>query len=77
MVLCDSKVYVMYVFFVFFVLFCFSDIYVGVVSYTHQIAAKGYFLAIASTTVETQNPEAELEPALNLLGPIEQKYVNP
>lgn len=52
------------------------DIYVSVVSYTHQIAAKGFFLAIASTTVETSNPEAELQPALDLLGPIEQKFVS-
>ena len=47
----------------------FSDIYVGVVSYTHQIASKGHFLAIASTHVETDNPSAELKPALDLLGP--------
>lgn len=52
------------------------DIYVGVVSYTHNIAAKGFFLAIASTTVETDNPEAELKPALDLLGPIEQKFTS-
>ena len=51
----------------------FTDIYVGVVSHTHNIAAKGFFLAIASTTVETGNPEAELKPALDLLGPVEQK----
>lgn len=50
-----------------------SDIYVSVVSYTHQIAAKGFFLAIVSTTVETANPEAELQFGLDLLGPIEQK----
>lgn len=50
------------------------DIYVGVVSYTHNIAAKGHFLAIASTTVETNNPEEELKPALDLLGPIIQKF---
>lgn len=52
------------------------DIYVSVVSYTHQIASKGFFLAIASTTVESSNPEAELQPAIDLLGPIEQKFVS-
>lgn len=50
------------------------DIYIGVVSYTHQIASKSFFLAIASTTVETDNPEAELQPALDLLGPVLQKF---
>lgn len=45
------------------------------VSYTHQVAAKGWFIAMVSTTVETNNPEAEIKPALDLLGPIKQKYV--
>ncbi|KAL4226860.1 Rab GDP dissociation inhibitor beta [Mactra antiquata] len=51
------------------------DIYVSVVSYTHQIASKGFYLAICSTTVETDNPEKELEPAIRLLGSIEQKFI--
>lgn len=46
------------------------------VSYTHQVAAKGWFIAMVSTTVETNNPEAEIKPALDLLGPIKQKYVD-
>ncbi|XP_046554725.1 rab GDP dissociation inhibitor beta-like [Haliotis rubra] len=53
-----------------------SDIYVCCVSYTHQVAAKGFFLAIVSTTVETDNPEAELKPGLDLLGPIVEKFVD-
>ena len=52
---------------------CISDIYVGAVSYTHQVAAKEWFIAIVSTTVETSNPEAELKPGLDLLGPIVEK----
>ncbi|KAG7169480.1 Rab GDP dissociation inhibitor alpha-like [Homarus americanus] len=52
-----------------------SDIYVSLVSYTHQVAAKGWFVALVSTTVETDNPEAEILPGLNLLGPIKQKFV--
>merc|ERR1711884_275803 len=36
-----------------------SDIYVTMVSYTHQVASKGWFIAMVSTTVETANPEAE------------------
>lgn len=51
-----------------------SDIYISLVSYTHQVAAKGWFVAMVSTTVETSNPESELMPALNLLGPIKQKF---
>lgn len=49
------------------------DIYVSMVSYSHQVAAKGWFIAMVSTTVETDNPEAEIKPALDLLGPIKQK----
>ena len=53
---------------------CRADIYISMVSYTHQVAAKGWFIAMVSTTVETNNPEAEIKPALDLLGPIKQKY---
>lgn len=52
-----------------------SDIYVCVVSYAHNVAAKDYYIAIASTTVETANPEEELKPALELLGPVIEKFV--
>uniref|UniRef100_A0A1B6LH51 Rab GDP dissociation inhibitor n=1 Tax=Graphocephala atropunctata TaxID=36148 RepID=A0A1B6LH51_9HEMI len=52
-----------------------SDIYVSQVSHTHQVAAKGWFIAMVSTTVETDNPEAEIKPGLDLLGPIKQKFV--
>lgn len=51
-----------------------SDIYISLVSHTHQVAAKGWFVAMVSTTVETSNPESELIPALELLGPIRQKF---
>ncbi|XP_059615047.1 rab GDP dissociation inhibitor alpha [Phlebotomus argentipes] len=53
-----------------------SDIYVSLISYTHQVAAKGWFIAMVSTTVETDNPEAEIKPGLDLLGPITQKFVS-
>ena len=49
------------------------DIYVGCVSFAHNVAAAGHYVAIVSTTVETDNPEGELKPGLDLLGPIEQK----
>lgn len=52
-----------------------SDIYISLVSYTHLVASKGWFIALVSTTVETNNPEAEILPGLKLLGPIKQKFV--
>lgn len=53
-----------------------SDIYVSLVSFTHQVAAKGWFVAMVSTTVETDDPEMEIRPGLDLLGPIKQKFVS-
>jgi len=53
-----------------------SDIYVSVVSYTHQVAAKDWFIAIVSTTVESNNPELEVKPGLDLLGPIKQRVIH-
>ena len=52
-----------------------SDIYVTMVSSTTQVATKGWFIAMISTNVETANPEAEIQPGLNLLGPIKQKFL--
>lgn len=52
-----------------------SDIYISLVSYTHQVAAKNWFVAMVSTTVETSNPEQEIKPGIDLLGPIKQKFV--
>jgi Rab GDP dissociation inhibitor len=53
-----------------------SDIYISCVSSSHNVCAKGKFIAIASTTVETNNPEAELKPAFDLLGPIVEKFTS-
>jgi len=53
-----------------------NDIYVMMVSWAHNIAAKDKYVAIVSTVVETQNPEQEIEPALKLLGPILEKFVS-
>jgi Rab GDP dissociation inhibitor len=58
------------------ILFCFIDIYVCCCSYTHQVASNGWFLAIVSTTVETNDPHSEIKAGLDLLGPIEQKFVS-
>ena len=41
----------------------------------HNVAPKGKWLAFVSTTVETEDPESELQPGLALLGPILEKFV--
>jgi Rab GDP dissociation inhibitor len=46
------------------------------VSYSHLICAKGIYVAIISTTVETENPEAEIQPAILLLGDILEMFVS-
>lgn len=53
-----------------------SDIYVCMISFAHNVAAQGKYIAIVSTTVETKEPEKEIRPALELLEPIEQKFVS-
>lgn len=44
-------------------------------SYAHQVAAKGWFVAMVSTMVEGTQPENEIKPGLDLLEPIAQKFV--
>lgn len=41
----------------------------------HQVCKKGFYVAIISANVETNNPEAELKPAFDLLGTIKEKFV--
>ncbi|CDQ60388.1 rab GDP dissociation inhibitor beta [Oncorhynchus mykiss] len=53
-----------------------SDIYVCMVSYAHNVASEGMYIAMVSTTVETSNPEKEVQPGLELLEPIQQKFVS-
>ena len=45
-----------------------NDIYITVVGDHHKVAAKGRYVAIVSTRVETATPEKEVEPGLALLG---------
>jgi Rab GDP dissociation inhibitor len=42
---------------------------------SHCVAPKGKTIAIVSTTVETNNPQREVQPGLALLGPIMEAYV--
>lgn len=45
------------------------------VSSVHCVSKQGTYVAIISTTVETNNPEKELEVAFDLIGPIIEKFV--
>lgn len=40
------------------------------------MAPKGKYIAFVSAEVETENPEAELEAGLALLGPIDEKIID-
>lgn len=46
------------------------------VSYSHLICAKGIYVAIISATVETENPQEEIAPAVGLLGDILEMFVS-
>ena len=50
------------------------DVYVTLVSASHNVAAKNKYIALVSTTVETSNPKAELEVGMQLLGPVDEKF---
>jgi len=53
-----------------------SDIYISCISASHNVCSKGKYIAIISTTVETDNPENELALAFELIGPVLQKFTN-
>ncbi|KAF5312695.1 hypothetical protein D9619_002875 [Psilocybe cf. subviscida] len=53
-----------------------NDIYIAMVSSTHNVCAKDVYVAIVSTIVETDRPEQEIAPGLALLGPIYDKFVD-
>lgn len=52
-----------------------ADIFISVVSYAHNVASDGFYIATVSTAVETTQPEKEVQPGLDLLEPIMQKWV--
>ena len=39
------------------------------------MTAKGFYVALVATNVETDKPEDELAPGLKLLGPITEKFI--
>ncbi|KAI8981249.1 rab GDP-dissociation inhibitor [Trametes punicea] len=53
-----------------------NDIYIAMVSSTHNVCAKDIYVAIVSTIVETDRPEQEIAPGLAILGPIYDKFVS-
>ena len=54
------------------------DIYIAMVSAAHNVCPKGYFIAIVSTIAETDaNHHLELQPGLDRLGRIEEKFMGP
>ncbi len=53
-----------------------NDIYIACVSHAHSVSAKDHYIAIVSTIVETEDPEKEILPGLNLLGPIIDKFIS-
>ena len=51
------------------------DVYIACVSSFHNVCASGYYIAMISTIIETDQPEKEIEFALSLLGPIREKFI--
>ncbi|XP_031120327.1 guanosine nucleotide diphosphate dissociation inhibitor At5g09550 [Ipomoea triloba] len=51
-----------------------SDMYLFCCSYTHNVAPKGKYIAFVSTEAETDNPETELKPGVDLLGPVDEIF---
>ncbi|KAK8956092.1 hypothetical protein KSP40_PGU021534 [Platanthera guangdongensis] len=51
-----------------------SDMYVFCCSSSHSIAPKGKYIAFVSTEAETNNPEVELKPGMDLLGPVDVTF---
>jgi len=54
------------------------DIYIAMVSGAHNVCPKGYYIAIVSTIAESSaNHHLELQPGLERLGRIEEKFMGP
>lgn len=52
-----------------------NDIYISVTSHAHRVVPQGHYIAIVSTTVETDDPLQEVKPGLDLLGDIVEQFV--
>jgi len=51
-----------------------SDIYISVVSSSHQVASKGKYVAFATCPVETKDPKAELATAFKVIGKVDESF---
>ncbi|OVA10485.1 Rab GDI protein [Macleaya cordata] len=51
-----------------------SDMYLFCCSYAHNVAPKGKYIAFVSTEAETDHPETELKPGIDLLGPVDETF---
>ncbi|KAL6227651.1 hypothetical protein ACLB2K_001608 [Fragaria x ananassa] len=51
-----------------------SDMYLFCCSYSHNVAPKGKYIAFVLTEAETDNPQVELKPGTDLLGPVDDIF---
>ncbi|KAK4776630.1 hypothetical protein SAY86_005318 [Trapa natans] len=51
-----------------------SDMYLFCCSYAHNVAPKGKYIALVTTEAETDKPEEELKPGIDLLGPVDEIF---
>jgi len=51
-----------------------NDVYVCMVSHAHNVCSENHYVAIVSTTVETNDPMAELAAGIKLLGTIQERF---
>lgn len=51
-----------------------SDMYLFCCSYSHNVAPKGKYIAFVATEAETDNPETELKPGVDILGPVDEIF---
>ncbi|XP_030539284.1 guanosine nucleotide diphosphate dissociation inhibitor At5g09550 [Rhodamnia argentea] len=51
-----------------------SDMYLFCCSYAHNVAPKGKYIAFVTAEAETDNPQQELKPGIELLGPVDEVF---
>eukprot|EP01006_Ploeotia_vitrea_P001797 TRINITY_DN105661_c0_g1_i1.p1 TRINITY_DN105661_c0_g1~~TRINITY_DN105661_c0_g1_i1.p1 ORF type:complete len:447 (+),score=279.75 TRINITY_DN105661_c0_g1_i1:140-1480(+) len=51
-----------------------SDMYISLVGWQHNVAAKGHYVAVVSARVESDDPKKELIPAIKVLGKLKKTF---
>lgn len=51
-----------------------SDMYLFCCSYAHNVAPQGKYIAFVAAEAETDNPQQELKPGIELLGPVDEIF---